>query len=329
MPRAGLQPRKMLSKNEGLLFILGAGKTGTTSLCGLLNSHPDVFVMCEVFMNRSFLSRYGTKLVNAEPDLLPCFFRAQGADTLENYRRAHERLRAKGHAKRFFGDKFAEMDSCYAEGFKDARVIFSVRRLEEWLAKDSVRTWFPLDEDLVPFAVQYTKYFIESFLLPNVHHVRLEDFLQDNAGVVRGIWEFLGIEPPARAEQWWETIGRYPKGDPKQALNWWRGHASSAVAPQENDTRVELHRNAFWDEILPIFYKYYDGDHRRRFAAAEVEADLATLQGMIGRHRQPFAACFLAAQSASRNARFKDERKAARKSGLRRVLWAIGMAGRQ
>ena len=67
-----------MSKNQDLLFILGAGKTATTSLCGLLNSHPDVFVMCEVLLNHSQISRYGTKLIKAVPELLPCFFRAHG-----------------------------------------------------------------------------------------------------------------------------------------------------------------------------------------------------------------------------------------------------------
>jgi hypothetical protein len=316
-----------LSKNQGLLFILGAGKTATTSLCGLLNSHPDVFVMCEVDLNQSHLSRYGTKLINADQDLLPCFFRAPGTDALENYRRAHKLLRDKGHAKRFFGDKFVGIDSGYADGFKDVRVIYSVRPLQEWIAKDSVRPWYPLDKDMVPFATQYAKHFIESFLLPKVYHVRMEEFLKDNAGVVRGIWTFLGLEPPAHAEQWWETIGHYPAGDPKQALNWWRGHASSAVAPQENDTRVKLRRNAFWDEVLPIFNKYYDGVRQRRFERAEIEADLAALQSMIGRHEYPFEECFVTAESESRNAKFKAERQGKKtgKTKIGRMLRTIGI----
>lgn len=316
-----------MSKNQDLLFILGAGKTATTSLCGLLNSHPDVLVMCEVILNQSQISRYGAKLLKAVPELLPCFFRAHGADAMENYRRAHALLRGKGHAKSFFGDKVVGIDSCYAEGYKDVRVIFSVRPLQEWIAKDSVRTWYPLDEDLVPFAIQYAKHFIESFLLPKVYHVRMEEFLNDNSGLVRGIWDFLGLEPTVQAERWWETIGHYPPGDPKQSMNWWRGHASSAVAPQENDTRVELRSNAFWDEVLPIFDKYYRGVRQRRFERAEIEADLAMLQGMIGRHRFPFEHCFVTAASESRNAKFKAERrsKAAQKTQLGRMLRKIGI----
>jgi hypothetical protein len=317
-----------LRDNEGLLFILGAGKTATTSLCGLLNSHPDVFVMCEVAFNNSLVSRYGLKLLKASPDLLPCFFRARTEDVLAPYRKAHSILRAKGFAARYFGDKFVGIDSSYVETYKGARVIFSARRLPEWIAKDAVRGWFPLDIDVVPFAVQYAKHFVESFLLERVHHVRMEDFLGDNAGVVRGIWDFLEIAPPPNGDHWWETVGHYPADDPKGALNWWRGHASSAVAPLENDTKTDLQKLVFWNEILPIFDKYYDGIGSRKFTRTEIEADLTNLQGLIERHHQPFETCFVSAVSRSHNPRLKEKygtKRRARKRGLNRLLSRIGI----
>lgn len=311
-----------MSEEQGLLFILGAPKTASTSLCGLLNSHPDVFVMCEVFFNNSLISRYGTKLIKAHPEFLPCFFRAAGSDTLENYRRGHALLRSQGYAGRYFGDKFVTMDSNYADAFRDCRVIYSVRPLPEWIAKDSVRGWFALDMDAVPFAVQYTKHFVESFLLPRVHHVRMEFFIGDNADTVRGIWQFLEMDPPEKAELWWETVGNYRPGDPKGALNWWRGHASSAVEPQENDTQVEIRPSAFWSEILPIFNKYYEGAGAQ-FSRAEIEADLKQLHGMIGRYHQPFDTCFDLAASQSHNPRIRKQRASAKKHPLGRLLKAV------
>jgi hypothetical protein len=291
-----------------LLFILGAGKTGTTSLCGLLNCHPDIFVMCEVDFNRTHISRYGTKLLRAHQHLLPCFFRPYGSDFLTNYERAHEMMRARGHAAKYFGDKLVGIDSGYVDDYRDSRVIYSVRRLPEWIAKDSVRAWFPLERDIVPFAVQYTKHFVESFLLPRVLHIRLDDFLHRNAQVVHDVWRFLEVDPPANAERWWETVGNYPETDPKAALNWWRGHASAAVAPQENDTEVAIKPSPFWQELLPIFDKYYDGLDTRRFEPAEIAADLVQLQGMIGRHCYPFASSFVKVRSRSHNFRLKSKR---------------------
>jgi len=296
-----------MSADNELLFVLGAGKTGTTSLCGLLNSHPDVFMMCEVGLNNTHISRYGTKLIKRQPDMLPYFFRPYDSEFLGNYRRAHEALRARGFARRYFGDKIVSIDSDYIEPYGDTRVIYTVRRLPEWIAKDSVRAWFPLERNIVPFATQYTKHFVESFLLPRKHHIRLDDFLGRNADVVQGIWRFLEIDPPANAERWWETIGKYPVDDPKAALTWWRGHASAAVCPQQNDTEVEIRPNPFWDQLLPIFDKYYGGLDSRRFEPAEIAADLGQLQDIIGRHQLSFETGFARARSRSHNFRLKSK----------------------
>jgi len=314
--------------NRDLVFVLGAGKTATTALCGLLNSHPDVFIMCEVMLYRSNISRFGRKLLKADPALLSCFFRRVGADWLESYRQAHELLRAKGFAKRCFGDKLVGIDSNYAQDFQDTKVIYSVRRLPEWIVKTAALDWYPFGIDVVPFAVQYAKHFVESFLVPRIYHVRMEDFIEQNAAVVREIWQFLETDPPEQAEAWWEILGHYPGGDPKRKLNWWRGHASSAVATQENDTRIQIRRNPMWDEVLPIFDKYYEGGRDRRFARAEIEADLARLQDMVGRHHQPFESCFMEAAAQSRNAHFKEERrrtKARSRTKISRILRTIGI----
>jgi hypothetical protein len=308
---------------------MGGPKTATTAMCGILNSHPDVFVMCEVKLNDSGVTRYGTKMIKGKRGFLPYFFLPFGADKWLNYRRAHDALRAEGFAKSYFGDKLVGLDSNYASDFQSCRVIYTVRSLPECLAKNSIRALFPLHVDLVPFAVQYTKHFVESFLLPRVHHVRMETFLRRNAELVAGIWRFLELDPPERAEVWWETIGRYPQGDPKRLLNWWKGHASSAVAPQENDTRIDIQDNPFWSEILPIFDKYYAGVGQT-FARSEIEADLARLQRMIETHHQPFDACFAEATSRSRNAHFKLNLKRMRqekrrRSRFQRILKAIGL----
>jgi hypothetical protein len=262
--------------------------------------------------------------LGAQPALLPYFFRAYGADRLDNYRRAHEELRRRGVAKRYFGDKFVGIDSGYSADFKDVRVIFCARNLPEWIGKDSVRKWHNLDENIVPFAVQYTKHFVESFLLQDIFYIKMEDFLSENAKVVHGVWQFLGMEPPRNAERWWETIGKYEPDDPKGAMNWWRGHASSAVAPQDNDTRFQIRRNAFWDDILPVFDKYYGSAGNRRFERPEIEQDLVALQAMMGKHVQSFSSCFAEAVSQSHNPRFKNKRRR-KKSPLQRVLGAIGI----
>ena len=301
-----------MSKKGELLFVLGGPKTATTALCGLLNSHPDIFVMCEVFLNQSYPSRYGKKLLRHSPGMQPFFLREYGADRLDNYRRAQKWLNQSGFAQRYFGDKFADIDTGYSETLGDAKIVFCVRHLPEWVAKGSVRAWYPLDQNLVPYAVQYTKHFLESFLLPRVTHVRMDDFLAINERLVNGLWSFLEVEPPSCGSRWWETVGKYAPEDPKIAINWWKGHMSSAVVPLGNDTQIELKETAFWSEILPIFDRYYEavGDGRR-LKPAQVQADLRHLDTLVAKYsfsvEESFAA--LSTEARGKAMKAKHERK--------------------
>ena len=92
-------------RNNHLVFIAGGPKTASTSLCGLVNSHPDVFVMCEVDLNNKGMSRYGKKLVRRHPDML-AFFAGDFSDPLQAYRQVQRYLSTRG-------DKFAlvELDN--------------------------------------------------------------------------------------------------------------------------------------------------------------------------------------------------------------------------
>ncbi len=302
---------------DTLLFILGAPKTASTSLCGLVNCHPGVFVMCEVDLNGKKLSRWGQKLLRAHPDLRPYFSQDFG-EYLEAYRRVQSHLARTGYVTHFFGDKFASIDCNYHADLGKARIIFSVRYLPEWLAKDSVRAEYSFDHDIVPLAVQYTRHFLESFLLERVLHVRLEDFLGSNEQIVADIWKFLDLEKPAGGDTWWQSIGKYPASDPKAALNWWRGHASSAVAPRCNDTRVELAEQPFWNEILPVFGKYYVGCRMgKRFTAPEVLRDIDLLDRLPKSFSLPFQAAYRNFYSQSLNPELKKSAHA----GQSRTGW--------
>ena len=46
------------------LYLLGPQKTGTSSMVGLLNSHPKIFCMYEVNLTNHD-ERYGRQLINA------------------------------------------------------------------------------------------------------------------------------------------------------------------------------------------------------------------------------------------------------------------------
>lgn len=314
-----------LGDTSELLFILGGPKTATSSLCGLLNSHPDIFVMYEVFLNQSYPSRYARKLLRHSPGMQPFFLHRFGGGRLDNYLRAHEWLRSQGFAGRYFGDKFADIDTGYAETMRESRVVYCVRPLPEWVAKGSVRAWYPLDANVVPCAVQYTKHFLESFLLPKVFHVRMDDFLATNDRLVDSLWAFLEVDPPERRSSWWETIGKYPPEDPKIAITWWKGHMSSAVPPLGNDTKVELKETAFWSDILPLFDRYYKAAGQgERPSRSQVEADLRNLDTLVAKYQFSIEESYAALDSKARGKAMKLKHERKRRIGKVLKLFSFG-----
>ncbi|MDY0873661.1 hypothetical protein [Dongia rigui] len=265
--------------------------------------------MCEVELNGKEISRWGRKLLRAHADLTP-FFKSDNVDPLENYRRAHAHLSARGHARRMFGDKFVGIENGFSRRVGSANVIFSVRHLPEWLAKDSIRAEYKCDHNIVPLAVQYTRHFIESFQVEKVLHVRFSDFLNRNQQIVDAVWRFLEIEPPKDAYVWWDSIGAYQPEDPKASMNWWRGHASSAVKPESGDTQVKIAPIAFWQRILPIFDRYYEAAGQGvKVAQSEIEADLLALDAIAKEYTLPIDAAYLHNYSKSANPDIKTKRR--------------------
>jgi hypothetical protein len=297
--------------NSHMLFIIGGPKTASTSLCGLVNSHADVFVMCEVHLNEKSPSRWAKKLLSLHRDLLPMFNLEAATDPLDRYRHMQMHLAKQNWARAYFGDKFATIDSGYSNWARSSRVIFTVRQLSEWLAKDSVQRIYNHEDNIVPLAVQYTKHFLESFLLDRVLHVRVDDFLNKNERIVDEVWKFLGLEPPEDAYRWWQSIGQYAPQDPKSAINWWRGHASSAIAPQKNDTQVVISKHPFWDAILPIFEGYYCNlESKKPLNPDEISADFDRLDRIAKEFTLSLADAYDFYESRSIN---PDVRRARRK----------------
>jgi len=121
--------------------------------------------------------------------------------------------------------------------------------------------------------VDYIVYFLQSFLLPDVLHIRTEDIIQDNQGVIDKISDFLGIE--LNLGKWWEKIDK--QGNPKKAQRWWEGHPSSLVEPKKLDIKIEIKPHIFWNTILPIFDKYYQNP-KKDFSPTEISYDIEELK---------------------------------------------------
>ena len=264
-----------------LLFVSGEAKTGTSSIVGMLNSHPEIFVLYEANPNQAQgLSNRGSEFVERYPATRALFTPAQ--DWLKPYRAIGTLLAELGHPYRYFGDKvlsYLMTDGQFAQ-MGAAPVIYLVRDLRTWLCKNAVVDYFVQEAGVAGRAVMYVSNFLRSFLLPKVLRISMEEMIHQNHAVLVRMGEFLQLPLLPHAKRWWKHVGKYEAGDPKGAVNWWKGHDSSMLRPRTEDTRAVLRPHPFWERILPIFDRYY-GDLSATHDPAQVQRDRQALQEIL------------------------------------------------
>ncbi len=243
------------------LFIMGAPNTATSTLVGILNCHPEIFILYECYLNRSKPSKYGQKFLRSYPDARYLF---RQDDLNASYNRFREYLNY-----RIVGDKFVGLD-IDLKLLKDSKVIFMVRDVRTWLPK--VKDIYHLGYDVVPTAIDYAIYLSKSLQLPDKIHIHMEDLFHNNVNMLVRISNFLGLNGYLHLKNWWDKIEKMDD-KAKNCLNWWRSHYSSTIKPKEQDTKVKLKEHPFWDEYLPIFDKYHYG--------IKTEEDIAKLKSLI------------------------------------------------
>lgn len=255
---------------QSILFIVSAGKTASSTLLGMLNCHPDIFLFYETDLYKSQPSKYSRRFLETYPDAR--YLMGYQDDIGIPYMRAKDFLSSNGYEFKIVGDKIDGLDYNF-DKLKKYKVIFIVRDIKTWLCKDAVVDIYSTRKDIIPAAVDYTVYFLQSFLLPDVLHIRMEDIIRDNQGVINKVSDFLGME--LNLGKWWEKIDK--QGNPKKAQRWWEGHPSSLIEPKKLDTTIEIKPHTFWDTILPIFDKYYQNPERD-FSQAEISYDIEELK---------------------------------------------------
>lgn len=260
-------------------FVLGPPKAATSSLVGMLNQHPEVFLLYEVRPYESLPDVYAQQLIRAFPESRRYFHDDPG---LEPYRGLRSWLEARGHRYRVFGDKIPTLDQHIFDRVQGCRVLYAFRDLESWLAKPYIRKHYLTEENVVPAATDYLRHMVASFRLPDVLYLPMQDFITDNERVRQQVFGHLGLEPPPPSPPWWESVGGYAPEDPKAVITWWEWHRSSQVEPRQVDTRPRRREHPFWDVALPLFERLRDralsGDHE--VPEDELQADLAALEAL-------------------------------------------------
>lgn len=270
----------MKNMKEQILYIIGAQKTGTSSLVGMLNSHPDIFILYEFFNGKDTIpSKYGMHFLEKYPDSRFLFRLEKDLNLL--YLELREYLKSKGYYFKIIGDKHPGLDFRLFHIYKNKKIIFTCRDLRTWLCKDYIIKAYNTKENIVPAAVDYSIYFLNSFLLEEVMYIKMEDLILKNNEIITKIGNFLNINTNPYFNNWWEKVDKIEPDNPKATLYWWRGHKSSLIKPRKLDTEVKLKSNDFWDQILPIFDKYFKNTENI-FSTKEIKSDIRKL-GLLRR----------------------------------------------
>lgn len=261
-----------------LLFITGAHKTGTSSVLGMLNCSNDIYLEFELFGH----PKYPAKLLANEPSAEVLF---RHNSRLEFYKEfsSYVKTMPRVNDVKYTGEKFATLAFDPIEEVKDQLIIYTIRDIRTWLAKEVSLTDVYPNLTWCEMAYEYTRTFLKTFAIgSNCYMLKMEDVVGRN-DIVRGrLSKFLEM-PQLKNDMnyWWKKVGKWGDKNPKSYSIWWSGHRSSKVKPRAEDVTVEITDYPFWDTLLPIFDKYY-ARLNAKFEPEEVEQDLEKLEILKG-----------------------------------------------
>jgi hypothetical protein len=104
----------------------------------------------------------------------------------------------------------------------------------------------------------------------------MEDLISQNEILLKELGDFLSLDLNRNIQNWWKKIPITDKNNPKASDPWWESHDSSLRQLQGNDTVTQISPHPFWEQLLPLFDKYYQ-NLRGGFSPAEIDQDISSL----------------------------------------------------
>lgn len=204
------------------------------------------------------------------------------------------------------GDKLPHFNGNSFVRFEDFKLIYSYRQPAEWLAKAAASLQGKLD--VRPLLAEYLKGLLLAKSASDCMIVHFDDFLGDNANVVKRVFSFCGFDTPPQALRWWETVGHY--SDPyRSSQKWWMAHGSSLVEPRRNDTRINRLGHPAWAVVDMAFAQAESIEQGSLDQAARIGM-LETFTAALGTQPIPLASLMT----------FQTRRVAMKKRTLRGML---------
>lgn len=270
------------------LFIQGPEKTATSTITGILNCHPEVFILFENYLSQPVITKYGNQLLSRYPDARH-FFRTE-IDHGKSVTDFFDYLAKKepDYRYRYVGTKINSLDPGTTQKVKNHKIIFMMRDIRSWLIKESIIKYYRTDLDIVVPAVEYLRYILKTTLYENSLRVRMEDLIQYNSETIGKLSKYMNLELLPHAENWWEKVGNSEEGDPKSVFKLNHVHHSSRIKPEKLDSEVELKDHPFWDEVSDIFDTYFRTDDTIYFSEERVYEDLERVENLMRFAPLPF-----------------------------------------
>lgn len=278
-----------------ILLIIGAQKTGTSSMVGLLNCHPEIFVAPEWFANKR-TTKYGLRFFQKYK--IPDRERFKKRKPIrKNFIRFNNKLQTAGFDYSYVGDKWPSCDlgslrrtKRRMEEINECHSIFMVRDIRTWLCHGIVNHLYHVDENVIPAAVKYVEFLIRSFKLDKCLRVRMEDY-RNPEEVVSSVSEFLGLKDDGYMQDWWAKADK-PLDELKAMHPWWERHVTALRPLEKADIEVEIDKSHhFWKKILPIFDKYYN-NASGVFSDQELDKDIRRLRSMLSKDAVELKDCY-------------------------------------
>lgn len=257
-----------------VLFIQGPIKTATSTLTGILNCHPGIFILFETYLGQPFITKYGNQLLDRYPGAR-YFFRTENdygvpvAGFFEYLRKEEPDFEYK-----YVGTKINSLDPSVTQKGKNHKILFTKRDFRTWLIKESVIKRYRTDLDIVIPSMEYLRYIVKSARYEHAYHVWMENLVEENDQTIDNISDYLDLKLKPYTEKWWNKIGLKDKKDPKSAFRFAHNHLSSNEKPEHVDTEYRLRDHMFWRETDKIFNKYYRISDYSVFNREEISEDL-------------------------------------------------------
>jgi len=280
-----------------ILFVQGPEKTGTSTITGILNCHPEIFILFENYLAQSTITKYGNQLLERYPEARR-FYRNEkdyGKPVKDFFAFLEEK--EPNYKYKYAGTKINSLNPEETQKIKNHKIIFMMRDVKSWLLKESVIKRYRTDLDVVIPSIEFLQYTVKVADYRHSFPLWIEDMIEQNDRVLNELSSYLNTNLDEHAKNWWEQIANRDEEDPKSMFRLRHVHHSSRMKPEKLDTSYEVMDHPFWDDVDSIFNKYFRNPNLFSIGKQQMENDLERIEKLKKYSPLPIEECYSEAHS--------------------------------